>query len=172
MITGAKQPLWWAGAVPPPATLAAIALGTNLGDRPRNLHRALNHLAQLGTVEAISTFHDTTPELYLPQPRFLNAAALLRTTLPPLELLAALLQVERTMGRERNGIPAKGPRLIDLDLLLYGSQILTTETLILPHPALHQRFFVLAPLAEIAPDWPHPGTGQTVAAMLHDVKQT
>ena len=155
---------------PPPTQLAAIALGTNLGDRQHNLQQALTHLAHLGTIEATSTFHDTPPELYLDQPRFLNAATLLRTTLPPQALLQALLQIEQRMGRTRSDIPPKGPRLIDLDLLLYAGQVLTTEALILPHPALHERLFVLAPLAEIAPHWPHPILHQTIAQLLERLR--
>ncbi len=149
---------------------AAIALGSNLGDRTQNLHTALAHLATLGTVTAVSTFHATAPVGYTEQPDFLNAAAILETSLPPLDLLEALLAIERHMGRIRTGIPAKGPRLIDLDLLLYGNEILEAPTLILPHPAMHERLFVLAPLAEIAPTWPHPILHQTVATLLQTLK--
>ena len=145
---------------------AAIALGSNLGDRRRNLNEAVVRMGELGEVAAVSSFHDTAPELFCDQPRFLNAAALLRTLLLPLELLEALLAIEQAMGRTREGVLAKGPRLIDLDLLLYGGQVMVSERLILPHPALAERRFVLAPLAEIAPEMIHPGSGETVAAML------
>jgi 2-amino-4-hydroxy-6-hydroxymethyldihydropteridine diphosphokinase len=155
--------------MPTEPTLAAIALGSNLGDRARNLEDALAQLAQLGEVTAVSSFHDTAPELYLAQPRFLNAAALLSTTLLPLDLLAALLGIEQTMGRKRTGIPAKGPRLIDLDLLLYGHEVMSTGALTLPHPALHERRFVLAPLAEIAPALFHPVQHQTIAELLQQI---
>ncbi len=151
-------------------TLTAIALGTNLGDRHANLSAALGHLHGLGSVRAFSSFHDTAPELYLPQPRFLNAAALLETALDPLALLEELLGIEQTMGRTRTGVPAKGPRLIDLDLLLYGDRVLATAALTLPHPALAERHFVLAPLAEIAPELRHPVSGETVAVMLHAIR--
>ncbi len=149
---------------------AAIALGSNLGKRAQNLHTALAHLATLGTVTAVSTFHATAPVGYTEQPDFLNAAAILDTSLPPLDLLEALLAIERHMGRVRTGIPAKGPRLIDLDLLLYGNEILEAPTLILPHPAMHERLFVLAPLAEIAPHWTHPVLHQTIQSLLQTLK--
>ena len=156
-----------AGTLP---SQAAIALGSNLGDRTQNLHTALAHLATLGRVTAVSGFHATAPVGYLDQPDFLNAAALLETELPPQTLLQSLLAIERTMGRIRTGIPAKGPRLIDLDLLLYlgetGQQILESPGLTLPHPALHERPFVLIPLAEIAPHWRHPILNQTIQSLL------
>jgi 2-amino-4-hydroxy-6-hydroxymethyldihydropteridine diphosphokinase len=146
--------------------IAAIALGSNRGDRSANLHQALLHLQALGDVKAVSTFHDTAPVGYTDHPRFLNAAALLETALTPLDLLRALLDIERQMGRDRAAVPAKGPRLIDLDLLFAADHILNTPDLTLPHPAIAARTFVLAPLAEIAPHWPHPVTGLTVAEML------
>ena len=116
--------------------LAAIALGSNLnsefGDREANFREALRRIGALGEVQAVSSFYDTEPVGLLEQPRFLNGAILLETELGPQELMRELLAVERAMGRERAGAVAKGPRVIDLDLLLYGDWVLWAEDLILP----------------------------------------
>ena len=156
--------------------VAAIALGTNLdsgfGDREANLREAVRRIGALGEVRAVSSFYDTAPVGFLEQPRFLNGALLLETELEPVALLRGLLGVERAMGRER--ALAKGPRVIDLDLLLYvalGSVgvVMATEELTLPHPEMQERRFVMEPLAEIAPEWVHPVLGVTVQEMLEHV---
>lgn len=150
--------------------LAAIALGSNLdsalGGRETNLREAVKRVGALGEVRAVSSFYDTEPVGYVDQPRFLNGALLLATNLPPEDLMRALLAVERAMGRDRKGAVPKGPRVIDLDLLLYGDRAMQTDDLTLPHPAMHEREFVLRPLAEIAPEMRHPVLGLTVRAML------
>jgi 2-amino-4-hydroxy-6-hydroxymethyldihydropteridine diphosphokinase len=150
--------------------LAAVALGSNLesglGDRRANLLEAVERIRRLGEVRSVSSFYDTEPVGYLSQPRFLNAALLLETELEPVELMRGLLEVEQSMGREREGVVAKGPRVIDLDLLLYGQVVMVSEELVLPHPALQERGFVLEPLAEIAPEMVHPVLGLTAGEML------
>jgi 2-amino-4-hydroxy-6-hydroxymethyldihydropteridine diphosphokinase len=150
--------------------LAAIALGSNLesrfGDRRANLLEAVERVRALGEVRAVSSFYDTEPVGYLSQPRFLNGALLLATELEPLTLMRGLLMVEQAMGRERVGVATKGPRVIDLDLLLYGQVVMATEELELPHPAMQERGFVLEPLSEIGPEMVHPVIGITVKEML------
>ena len=154
--------------------LAAIALGSNLesrfGDREANLWEAVERIRDLGDVKAVSPAYDTEPVGYLDQPRFLNAALLLESSLEPTELMRALLEVEQAMGRERVGAVAKGPRVIDLDLLLYGQAVVNTTELTLPHPEMMERRFVLEPLAEIAPEMVHPVLGLTVVEMLARVR--
>jgi len=159
--------------------LAAIALGSNLGsefgDRAANLREAVERLRGLGEVKSVSSMYDTEPVGYRDQPRFLNAALLLETELPPQELLRGLLGVEHSMGRDRSavmekGAILKGPRVIDLDLLLYGQVVMATEELSLPHPAMQERRFVLEPLAEIAPKMVHPVLGLTVGELLRRVE--
>ena len=155
--------------------IAAIALGSNLpspfGPPEANLREALKRLTDLGNITAVSTFHPTDPVGYLDQPRFLNAAALLETNLSPLDLLHQLLAIEHAMGRDRSTAAPKGPRIIDLDLLLVDDLIVQTPELTLPHPALHERRFVLAPLAEIAPNLQHPALHRNIADLLATLPQ-
>ena len=150
--------------------IAAIALGSNLaspwGDRAANLREAVRRVGKLGEVRAVSSYHDTAPVGFLEQPNFLNGAMLLQTELEPVELMRALLAIERAMGRARASVPAKGPRIIDLDLLLMDDVVLDSHELTLPHPAMAERRFVLEPLAEIAPAMVDSVTGLTVAEML------
>ncbi len=159
-------------------SLAAIAFGSNLestfGDREANLEEAIRQIHSLGEVKAVSSFYDTEPVGFLAQPRFLNGALLLETDLEPLALLRELLAVERAMGRDRSATVAKGPRVIDLDLLFYvGSDgrhvVMNTGELVLPHPEMQARRFVLEPLAEVAPDMVHPVSDLSVQKMLERV---
>jgi 2-amino-4-hydroxy-6-hydroxymethyldihydropteridine diphosphokinase len=149
---------------------AAMALGSNLpsqfGEPADNLREAVRRLGDLGTVTAVSSFYATAPVGYVDQPEFVNAACLIETPLGPLELLRGMLDIERAMGRDRTSAVPKGPRVIDLDLLLYASLELNDPELVLPHPAMHERRFVLEPLAEIASAWVVPVSGNTVAELL------
>ncbi len=151
--------------------LAAIALGSNLtsqwGSPEANLREAIQRVRGLGQPRSVSSFYSTAPVGYLDQPNFTNAAMLLDTELQPLPLLHALLEIERTMGRDRSAsVPSKGPRIIDLDLLLVDDIVLATPDLTLPHPAMAERRFVLEPLAEIAPSLVDPRSGRTIAELL------
>jgi 2-amino-4-hydroxy-6-hydroxymethyldihydropteridine diphosphokinase len=150
--------------------LAAIALGSNLpspyGEPEANLREAVKRIGALGRVRAVSSFYSTAPVGFTGQPNFLNGALLLETKLAPLDLMRALLAIERAMGRDRATAIAKGPRVIDLDLLLLDDVVLATPELTLPHPAMAQRRFVLEPLAEIAPTMVNSLSGRTVAQML------
>jgi 2-amino-4-hydroxy-6-hydroxymethyldihydropteridine diphosphokinase len=148
--------------------VAAVALGSNLesrfGDRRANLLEAVRRVGELGEVRSVSSFYETEPVGFVAQPRFLNAALVLETALEPPELMRGLLAVERAMGRER--VVAKGPRVIDLDLLLYDDVVMETGELVLPHPEMQERRFVLEPLAEIAPGMVHPVLGLTVGELF------
>lgn len=141
---------------------AFVGLGSNLGDREALLRRALAAIAALpGTeVRAVSAFRETEPVGMTEQPSFLNGAAELETSLGPVELLEALLRIERSLGRDRSGVPAGGPRTVDLDLLLYGQTRISQPGLEVPHPRLAERRFVLEPLAELDPGLEIPAKGR------------
>lgn len=150
------------------STTVFIGLGSNLGRREQTIARALELLEDdsLKTrVVAVSSLRETDPVGYEEQPRFLNGAAMLETAASPRELLDRLLEVERQLGRDRASSPRFGPRTIDLDLLLYGEETIAECGLQVPHPRLHERTFVLEPLAELAPRLLVPGRGP-VSALL------
>jgi 2-amino-4-hydroxy-6-hydroxymethyldihydropteridine diphosphokinase len=150
--------------------LAYVGLGANLGDRAATLAHAIELLGGRPGIEvvAVSSFRETDPVGFLDQPRFLNAAVAVETSLEPEALLAALLDVERELGRVREG-PRFGPRTVDLDLLLYGAVTLERPGLTLPHPRLHERAFALAPLSELDPELVVPGRGP-VADLLQTLE--
>jgi len=147
-------------------TRAYVGLGANLGDREQMLRLALERLAAEPSVElvAASQLRETDPVDFLDQPRFLNAAAAVETDLSPRQLLARLQLIECELGRRRAG-RRFGPRVIDLDLLLYGSETVNEPELVIPHPRLHLRRFALEPLAELDPELEVPGKG-SVRALL------
>ena len=137
-----------------------LSLGSNIGDRAANLQSAIEELSRFGKVAAVSSFYETEPVEFTKQPWFLNCAVSLDTEKTPGQLLRALLEIERTMGRLRT--QQKGPRKIDIDILLFGDSSVNTATLTIPHPAMYERRFVLEPLAEIAPNARHPLLNKTV----------
>ena len=152
-------------------TRAFVGLGSNLGDREALLRRAVAAIDGLrGTeVRAVSTFRDTEPVGITDQPRFLNGAAELETSLSARELLAALLEVERRLGRDRSGVPRGGPRTIDLDLLVYGDARISEPGLEIPHPRLAERRFVLEALVDLDPRLEVPAKGR-VQAILAELR--
>ncbi|GAB4192397.1 MAG: hypothetical protein OHK0024_32550 [Thalassobaculales bacterium] len=141
-----------------------LALGANLGDRLAALRAALAGIRQWVAVGAVSTVYETDPRYVTDQPKFLNACLAGETALPPAALLARLKALETAIGR-RPG-QRHGPREIDIDILAMGALRLDTPDLVLPHPRLAERAFVLRPLAEVAPGWRHPANGLTPADML------
>jgi len=143
---------------------AYLSLGSNLGDRAANLEAAIERLGEPGTVVARSALYETEPVEMEQQPWFLNCVVAIETELMPKQFLARILGIEQKMGRRRT--EPKGPRTIDIDILLFGGSIVDTATLTIPHPAMHQRRFVLEPLAEIAPELRHPALKKTVREML------
>lgn len=136
----------------------AIGMGSNLGDRAANLSFGRERLRRVLDEAAFSSLYESAPRHRLDQPPFLNACGIGRTRLTPCQLLAELQHLEQLAGR-RPGGPRYGPRPLDLDLLLYGARVIAEPDLMVPHPRMRQRGFVLVPLAELVPDWKIPGSG-------------
>jgi 2-amino-4-hydroxy-6-hydroxymethyldihydropteridine diphosphokinase len=152
---------------------AYVGLGSNLGERESLLKSAIEQLAQLPETRLgkVSSLYDTAPVGELDQPNFLNAVIQLETALTARQLLWNLLLIERRLGRVRHPGQRYGPRTIDLDLVLFGDQVIDTPDLKVPHPEYHRRAFVLVPLAEIEPRLVHPVFGLTASELLERVEQ-
>jgi 2-amino-4-hydroxy-6-hydroxymethyldihydropteridine diphosphokinase len=145
-------------------TPVALALGSNLGDSLASLRSAVKALAPYVTITAVSPVYETAPVYVTNQPIFMNATVIGTTKLQPLALLWMVKDLENEIGRQPTF--RYGPRVIDIDIILYGDTVLATPELTIPHRHMTEREFVLRPLADIAPDWKHPGNGQTVAELL------
>ena len=143
---------------------AYVGLGTNIGDREANLQRAMDLLADSETVTATSPIYETEPVGYTDQPWFLNCVIALHTSLGPRALIERLQEIELQMGKATPF--ANGPRIIDIDLLLYETLVIDEPELRVPHARMHERRFVLAPLADVAPNTIHPTLGATIASLL------
>ncbi len=146
-----------------------LALSSNLGDRQQNLALALEKLAPVVHIQTISSTYETEPLGYLDQPRFLNMVCGGETTYEPWELLLAVKALEVAIGRRPSF--RNGPRVIDIDILLYDQLVVKQENLVIPHPGIAERAFVLVPLAEIAPTIVEPGSGRTVQELLAHIAQ-
>jgi 2-amino-4-hydroxy-6-hydroxymethyldihydropteridine diphosphokinase len=144
-----------------------LSLGSNVGDRENNLREAIQRLESVGRVVSVSSFYETEPVEVTDQEWFLNCAVALETEMKPEQLMKASLQIEREMGRRRT--QNKGPRNIDLDILLFGDLVVDAPELSIPHPGMHERRFVLEPLAEIAPEAWHPVLKKSARELLEEL---
>jgi 2-amino-4-hydroxy-6-hydroxymethyldihydropteridine diphosphokinase len=143
--------------------LVYLSLGSNVGDREAHLGDALARLAATGRVIAVSSFYETEPVEFTSQPWFLNCAVAFETGKTPQQLMTALLGIEEEMGRRR--VRKKGPRSIDIDILLFDDIVMDSKELVIPHPSMQERRFVLEPLAEIAPNVIHPALKKTISEL-------
>lgn len=147
--------------------LTYLSLGSNLGDRESHLREAIGRLHSVGQVQRVSSLYQTQPVEFTDQPWFLNCAISLETTSTPVQLMQQLLEIEKAMGRQR--VQKKGPRIIDIDILLFGDEVVNTPEVTIPHPGMPYRRFVLEPLAEIAPEVRHPRLQKSVRDLLQEL---
>lgn len=150
------------------AKMVYLGLGSNLGNKRKNVREAIKLLRLYVIVTKISSFYETKPVGYADQPDFINAVAEIKTNLTPRQLLRVVKDIEQKMGRKKTF--QNGPRIIDIDILLYNDKIIKTKKLIIPHPAIHRRWFVLKPLDEIAPQLVHPELNHRIKDLLADLK--
>jgi 2-amino-4-hydroxy-6-hydroxymethyldihydropteridine diphosphokinase len=150
-------------------TITYLSLGSNIGDREANLREAIRRLTALGVVSKVSSFYETEPVEFADQRFFINCAIELDTALSAQNLMREILSIERALGRNRDHAQPKGPRTIDIDILLYGDAIIDEPGLKVPHPAMHKRRFVLAPLAEIDAEVIHPVLERSVGELLDEL---
>jgi 2-amino-4-hydroxy-6-hydroxymethyldihydropteridine diphosphokinase len=150
-------------------TITYLSLGSNIGDREANLREAIRRLTALGVVSKVSSFYETEPVEFADQRFFINCAIELDTALSAQNLMREILSIERALGRNRDHAQPKGPRTIDIDILLYGNAIIDEPGLKVPHPAMHKRRFVLAPLAEIDAEVIHPVLERSVGELLDEL---
>ena len=150
------------------AVTVYLGLGSNMGEREENLDKALRLLSQRMRMGKVSSIYDTEPQGTTSQPRFLNMVCQVFTRLTPEGLLALAKGIESKLGRHGK---SGEPRPIDIDILFYGDKVMQTPDLVIPHPKLTERAFVLVPLTEIAPDLVHPGTGKTIKQLNEAVKE-
>lgn len=150
--------------------IAYISIGSNIGDRASNCNRAIACLEESDSIQPLtqSLFYLTEPVDYLDQEWFINAVVKIETQLDPFELLTTLKQIEEKVGRTSSSIRF-GPRVLDMDIIFYSDAVLKTQNLVIPHPRMHNRCFILAPLCDIDPDIVHPVFKKSVQQLLEDL---